>query len=232
MKTGYLLIADILGFSNIIKNVADRELNARIEDWTKLVKTLGEKYNFRNYQLLSDTLFLSVDSSENSSLERLISYSQDLLSLGLQKFIPIKGAISYGNYEWSKSIYGKAVIDAHEIESSENWIGISLISGIPRIEKQWSTNKVICYPTPMKSGRIQLFPVVAWDVPNFDTLVKQTIGKGLTKEGDVFNWSWAEKIKNTLEFKFYLDTLKRENQTGEHFFGMLPIQSIELNLTK
>jgi hypothetical protein len=231
MKTGYLLIADILGFSNIIKNVSDSELNARIGDWTTLIKELGNRYNFTDYQLLSDTLFLSVASSDNETFKRLIHYCQELLSEGLEKFIPIKGALTFGNYEWSEFIYGKAIIDGHEIESSQNWIGITLQHGIPNTENHWSPDKIICYPPPMKGGKMELFPVIAWAVPNTETLIKQTVGKGLIKDGEVLNWNWGEKIRNTIEFKIYLDMLKKRQQTGQYFHGMMPIQVIDLILS-
>jgi hypothetical protein len=230
MKTGYLLIADILGFSNIIKNISDDELNNRLKDCTNLIKDLGNEYGFTEYQLLSDTLFLSVNGNEDATFEKLIQYCQELLSRALEKFIPIKGAVTFGTYEWSDFIFGKAVIEGHTIESNQNWIGISMQSTIPNIKQNWGTDKIVCYPTPMKSGKIQLSPVIAWAVPNSEKLIKQTVGKGLTKEGELLNWSWAEKIKNTIEFKIYLDTLKKDKLTGETFNQLLPIQTIERNL--
>jgi hypothetical protein len=226
MKTGYLLIADILGFSNIIRNVPNKELNERMSDWTNLIKELGKEFGFTDYQLLSDTLFLSVEGSDNETFEKLIHYCQKLLSGGLEKFLPIKGALTYGEYEWGDFIYGKAIITGHEIESSQNWIGVTLQNGIPNTKSHWSPSKIICYPPPMKGGKIKLYPVIAWAVPDYDTLIKQTIGKGLTIEGEQLNWSWAEKIRNTIEFKIYLDILKKENKTGEQFSYMMPIQAI------
>ena len=49
MKTGYLLIADILGFSNIVKNVPNEKLDERMNDWTSLIKDLGNEHGFTDY---------------------------------------------------------------------------------------------------------------------------------------------------------------------------------------
>lgn len=57
--SGQILIADILGFSNIVRNLNGEELNSRIKDWTDLVDGLSKKYELKEYQLLSDTLFLT-----------------------------------------------------------------------------------------------------------------------------------------------------------------------------
>lgn len=232
MKTGYLLIADILGFSNIVKNVPNEKLDERMNDWTSLIKNLGNEHGFTDYQLLSDTLFLSVDGSDNETFEKLIYYCQDLLSRGLKKSLPIKGALTYGDYEWGDFIYGKAIIDGHEIESNQNWIGITLKNDIPNTKSHWSPNKIICYPPPMKGGKIQLYPVIAWTIPDYNTFIKQAVGGGLTKEGDLLNWSWAEKMRNTIEFKIYLDILKKDNHTGEYFCYMMPMEVISAFVDK
>ena len=230
MKKGYLLIADILGFSNIVKNLSDADLTIRINDWTNLLKQLSEKHKLFNFQLLSDTLFLCVEGHDEKDLERLIVYCQDLMEAAIIKSIPIKGAITYGQFEWGDYIYGKPVIEAHEIESKQNWLGITLQPKIPNADKLFTNSKLVVYPTPMKSGPVKLMPVLTWDIPDFNSLILLLSKNGLAKEGEVFEWQWAEKIKNTIEFRIYLKILKKNNLEPNSFYGFLPTQIIELNL--
>lgn len=231
MKTGYLLIADILGFGNIIKNVSDDELSERISEWTTLVKELGAKHGLMNFQLLSDTLFLFVEGDNEELFETLVLYCQDLLQEGIKKSLPIKGAITFGKIDWGDFIYGKAVIEAHNLEIKQNWIGITLNGNVPHIEKNYGVNKIVCYTPPMKSSDIKIYPVITWDIPDFSTLASLTTMKGLTKKGEVLGWSWGEKIRNTIEFRVYLKMLKTSNFSGETFKGgFLPIEIIDMNI--
>lgn len=62
---GYVLIADILGYSQIIQNLDDNELSSRIQEWLKLIDSLINQYEHLKYSLLSDTLFITaLDTKE------------------------------------------------------------------------------------------------------------------------------------------------------------------------
>lgn len=96
MKTGYFLIADILGFSQIVTNLTFEELDKRINEWVILVKETAAKYEIKEYQLLSDTLFLSIEGQDNNSFKVLINFCKELLVCGgLEKSIPIKGSYNF-----------------------------------------------------------------------------------------------------------------------------------------
>ena len=232
MKTGYILIADILGFSNIVRNLEDRELEIRIKDWINLIKTLSDKYEFKEYKLLSDTLFLSCEGNQKPLFENLVNFSIELLDQGLDRMIPIKGSITYGNYEWGDLIYGKPIIEGHMLENNQNWIGITLQNDVPNVDELWDNRKIVCYPSPMKTGVIRLHPVIAWNPPSSEQIIIKTTNKGLVKPKEYMEWTWADKIKNTVDFKIYIEILRSMGANGKEFNGFLPFQTIELNIKK
>ena len=95
---GYFLLADILGFSKIIKNLTAEELCNRISEWVGLVKQTTDDFKIEYYSLLSDTLFIWVSNSERD-LKKVIQVSRHLLNQGIHLSLPIRGAITYGTYE-------------------------------------------------------------------------------------------------------------------------------------
>jgi len=232
MQTGYILIADILGFSNIISNLDDKKLSERVEEWINLVRFLTAKHEIESYQLLSDTIFVAINGTETEHLTKIIEFGKTLLNESLKIDIPIKGAITYGSFSWGELIYGKPIIEAHNLEMNQNWIGITLNSGIPHAEECFNINTLVTYPTPMKKGVIKLYPVIVWDDYSFEDLSKMTVNRGLAMEGEHLSWPWAEKIRNTAEFFLYLKFLKSQSLSCDKFYGLSPIQSIGTSVVK
>ncbi len=176
----YFLIADVLGFSSIVTNLKNDELNARIHAWIGLAEETKSKTGVNDMQLISDTLFVREDDS-NDGLGRLLRFAQLLLEGGIERSFPIRGAITHGCVTWGKLTYGKPVIDAHRLEEALDWIGIACSPNLPHIESFWSWDLVCVYPVPKKNGYIQLLPVVVWSIPEPDTLVTKSGGPGMYK---------------------------------------------------
>ena len=76
---GYFLCVDLLGFSEIIKNLGQDAANLKIESWVKLVEKLVIKHKLEKYQLLSDTLFIGLEDNV-ADLNKIIEFSRDLLN--------------------------------------------------------------------------------------------------------------------------------------------------------
>jgi hypothetical protein len=227
---GYFLTADLLGFGSIVKNSDDGELSSRVANWIELVKRAAAGANLCNrIQLISDTVFVAADSTTDG-LASIIRFARELLTSGARSSLPIRGGISHGTFEWGELTYGKAVIEAHQLESRQNWIGVACCPGIPHVDQLWGEDGLVCYTPPLKSGQIQVMPVVVWDVPSFDELWKSLCSNGLVKKGEVLAWPWAEKVTNTVEFENYLYILRGKQGTYEKFHGFLPIQTISANL--
>jgi hypothetical protein len=223
--TGYFLIADVLGFGRMVHNSPEAALDERIREWVNLVEAAASKFAVDKLQLISDTLFASVPSTIEG-LAKLIDFSRELLTDGIEKSFPVRGAIVHGTFSWGRLTYGQAVIAAHELEQAQNWIGVACASGLPAISTLWSVDRLVCYPPPFKRAAIRLHPVVSWPVPSAARLMTLLMGGGLTREGEVINWNLGEKANNTILFRLYLDLLRANGVPPSQFYGTLPAHPI------
>lgn len=228
-NTGYFLVADLLGFGRIVKNSTEPSLNARIDEWINLVEATAYLHGINHLQLISDTLFVGAPSSVEG-LSGLLGFSRDLLSKGIEKSFPMRGAIVHGEYVFGKLTYGRAVIAAHELEQAQNWIGITCAPNLPGIKDLWSLDRVVCYPAPQKRGQMKLYPVVSWPVPPTEKLMQLLMDGGLTRAQEVITWELGEKANNTILFRLYQEFLRKRVVDCSRFHGTLPVHPIEAGL--
>jgi hypothetical protein len=226
---GYVLLLDLLGFSNIVRNLPPEDLDSRILAWVSLVESAAKESSVSKVSMLSDTVFAAAEPSQEG-LMSLVSMAKIILKSGTEQAFPVKGAITHGEYNWGQLVYGKAVIDAHELESQQNWIGISCAIGLPHIESMWGFDKLICYTAPKKAGHICIHPVVSWDVPNYEQLQASTLKFGLSKAGEMLSWPWADKIQHTIAFSIYKRIISSSNCDPSKFHNSMPIHTIDLNV--
>jgi hypothetical protein len=227
--TGYFFMADLLGFGNIVRNSSDSELSARIGRWTSLVDSLAQEYGIANIQLISDTVFAATDSSAEG-LTKLIRFSRELLNRGVPLSLPVRGAITHGEYEWGRLTYGKAVVAAHDLETAQNWLGVTCDGVLPHINGCWGFGSLLAYPAPMKSGPIMIRPVVDWDVPSANVLSGLLCREGLTRPHEIIHWGFAEKLNNTIQFSIYKAIVQKAKGNPEQFHGLSTMEAIELNV--
>ena len=132
----YLLFLDILGFSQLVntrgRNDVLKVINealAKFDRWQRLnsqFKTIYFSDTFLFYQIpkgYGDWAFLDVYAIGALVLTSLLA-----------KGIPARGAISFGEFdvfgrtEGGHQVYfGRALVEAHEAEQRENWIGITIL---------------------------------------------------------------------------------------------------------
>lgn len=213
----YLLLADVLGFSNIILNSPPDKLPGRIEDWIEIVKKTKRDTDIERIQLISDTLFAQeVDSKDG--LERLFRFSKLLLERGMENSFPIRGAITHGEVSWDEDlIYGEAVVEAHRLERSLDWIGISC-GDLPDVP--WSWDLACCYLVPQKGNEKAKFSVaIPWTTHEKET--SEFRGKwasgGLLKNREDITWAIYSKLFNTLLFEKYVRQCMEENLEPNDF---------------
>lgn len=225
---GYFLVADILGFKNIIENSSKDNLSSRINEWITLVEKAAQKHSIKKYLLVSDTLFVATPLSAEG-LESIILMAKYLLEEGLSNSIPLRGAITHGSFEWGKLVYGKAVIEAYNIEKNQNWIGITCSTEIPHANLHWGEDKLICYSAPMKTGFITWHPVVSWDIPTYRKLSQLLVKKGLVpQKGDCkITYEWIERINNTISFRIYKKVIKKNNLSYGEMHGISSMEYLE-----
>lgn len=228
---GHIMIVDVLGFSNIIQNLSDADLSSRINEWVTLTARAAESTSIDRFSMLSDTVFAATDASEKG-LVALITMARILLNEGIQLSLPVRGAIAYGSFTWGELTYGKAVIEAHQLESEQNWIGISCAASVGLISTCWGYDSLICYPIPLKNGQVSLGAVVSWDVPEYERLVSLAARKGLKKPHEAIHWPWANRIDNTTAFSIYKNILIKGKQDPSHFHGFSPMQGIEMYINE
>lgn len=224
---GYFFVADILGFGNIVRNSNKVDLLARINSWTTIVDSLAHQHDIDNIQLISDTVFAHTESS-TAGLKKLVEFSRSLLNQGVPQSLPIRGAITHGDFDWGRLTYGKAVIDAHELETSQNWIGVSCGS-LPHIADNWGFDSLIAYPTPLKAGLVKIHPVVDWSVP-IKELTKYLTDGGLTHNEEVIQWDLMEKLNNTVQFSVYKSLIRQYKGHPDKFYGVSSMEAISLSL--
>jgi len=212
MDRGYLLIADILGFSKIINNSGESAKNDAVETWLNLVDEAEKKAKLhRKPQLISDTVIAS-SSDDEIGLRKIVQFSRYLLENGVKRSLLIRGAISYGAYEWGRLTYGRTVINAHNLESNQDWIGISCDGDLPRADTLWGPDGLVCYPPPLKQGRIGLQPVVVWAVPEPSELQTASSAFPLAKPEEFMEWPWLRRLRNTVHFGRHLKSLSESNR--------------------
>ena len=200
----YFLFADVLGFTNLVANLNLTTLDKRIEEWQKLVDSIMVDTSVNYLFMISDSVLVKEDDTEEG-LERLLSFSKLLLERGVDNFFPVRGAISKGDVSWGQTIYGKAVLDAIDLEKVQHWIGIACQ---PSLNIPWSWDTVCVYPVPKKTDDVMLMPALIWNMPPVGELMKKCTGQGFMKDGQTFKWDVLFKLKNTAEFGAYVTQAK------------------------
>ena len=132
----YVLLLDILGFSELVESKGAEEIYAvidealqtfdRWEELNALFRTIYFSDTFIFYQAprgYGDWAFLDVYAIGGMVLSALLA-----------KGIPARGAISFGEFEVRADTsgkhqvyFGRALIDAYRAEQRENWIGITIL---------------------------------------------------------------------------------------------------------
>lgn len=223
-RNGICLMVDILGFSSLIENLEERELDNRIKEWVELIKGLTAKFSLESFNLLSDTLF--VKFPEPYDLTKVIAFSKELLEKSTSASIPLRGAVTYGEILTGDFIYGKAVIAAHRLEMNQKWIGITFDKSIPNIENYYHQDQLMAYCVPMKSGFVEVYPVLSWNVPTVLELTKCVSGPGLRDQQNRVNQNILEILTNTSIFKTQRN-LKISQKDDFKNCGMPPSHFVE-----
>jgi hypothetical protein len=240
MKDMYCYVGDLLGFQNTVMNLGKNEQKMRISEWTKFLDESIKRFdNIKNYQLISDTIFIGADSNKNG-LENLLDLSKYLLNEGINKSFLLRGAITFGEADWDdpRIVFGKSIVEAYNLANNQNWIGTCCGERLPHIRSLWNFDRVFVYPVPMKKGAIRLLPAVSWKIPVTEILCRAATDKGLTIKGEVLNWeSYGYKIQNTRLFSMYLEKIKALEERDKpyvadpsQYYGTMTTTLIEIDL--
>ena len=195
-------------------------------EWVDLVQHAGLQARVKETQLISDTLFAREEDSADG-LGRLLEFAQLLLESGVDKSFPLRGGIVHGDAAWSKLPYGKAVIEAHAMEQSLDWLGVACAPGLPGLASLWNWDLVTVYPIPRKAAQAMLLPAVSWKVPSANNLVRKVSENGLMVEGDPYWWDVVSKLERTIQFGIYLKLGKAHGLEPGRYDFLFPMQMVE-----
>ena len=221
------LVADVLGWQQIMSNVTEESRAKRIEDWLWLAGC-AKNYSLR-YQVVSDTVFATADPTE-AGLTTLVEFAKHTLEQGVFRSLPIRGAISLGSVEWrSDSLWGAGVIEAFQIEQNSEWLGITLARSVePIVGSLYADRRLVVYPTPFKSGPVRMNANVGWNIQDFAFLAAYTTREFLAEPDEALGWGWLRKIEETSLFRTYCKLIEAGGLGGERYVGNAHPHLIEL----
>lgn len=132
----YLLLLDILGFSNLVETRGHQEVYATIEKALEPFR-YWERLNgcFRTIYFSDTFVFYQESKGFHTSLFLdIYAIGGMVLSALLAEKIPARGAISFGEFNVNADssgrhqlYFGRAMIEAHRAEQREKWIGITVL---------------------------------------------------------------------------------------------------------
>ena len=130
---GYVALLDVLGFSALVSSDSNGE---KIAAYVSKIESIVNKHHQTSpskkieFVIFSDSIVLTTDSDEDA-LRELITLCSKLLYEMLCDEIALRGCISYGAYTRKNTaagtfVAGRAIIDAYQFETKQNWVGIML----------------------------------------------------------------------------------------------------------
>jgi hypothetical protein len=143
--TGFFGLFDILGYRSLIENNSLEELikihNSVVSGIDEAAVTINHtdedqwlSFDTVGSFMFSDTIVLFQEySTTNLPGGSFILKAALLMRLAFEKGIPLRGAISYGEYYIDENCYlGKPIVEAYETEKIQEWAGAVLCNSAER----------------------------------------------------------------------------------------------------
>jgi len=136
-KQKYLFYLDILGFKNLIKEKSPEDIYKIIDKCLDIYYTWENLNELFSTIYFSDTIIFYQTSEEYQVTAFLDIYgiAGIIYSRLLAEGIPVRGAITYGDFNIKQDSKGKniiyfgdALIEAYDLEKKEEWVGIIISS--------------------------------------------------------------------------------------------------------
>lgn len=134
-KNKYLLYLDILGFSEYVKKQGTEAIYNIVKELLSYIKIWTEaNTNFEVIYFSDSFIFYQKEAQFiDTAFIDIIGIAQDIFIFFLSREIPVRGAITFGEFFVEQNddskhqiYYGKALVEAHKAEQRENWIGITI----------------------------------------------------------------------------------------------------------
>jgi hypothetical protein len=225
MQNRTVAFIDILGFKELVKTTPLEDLAVRFqktltESLPKLTRPVmqpltgprlildGEsKGSWCLQYSFSDTIILiSHDETELACLKLLLYAFRVLQYLTVAKLYA-RGGVSFGEMfvGLDRQIFlGKALIEAFELERSQDWIGCAILESVERSFPKIFENPPIMesvfpfYEVPMKEGPVKQLRTINWRW----NLIAKCGTRSLFQSPN--NWPIRRKVENTLAYAGFI----------------------------
>lgn len=186
----FVAMLDILGFSEVVRNVEPTRLEEIISELKSSMRLLHWEDNISHgiieSLMLSDTIIVWTIDDTALSLQHLVSVVSGVIFNAFSfDNLALRGAISVGEayifpddqvsptLMWNKMVLGKAVIDAHEHEKCQEWAGCVISNeALDRARKnssnahfpmkKWEKSNFVEYDVPIKKKCTQQHYAMNW----------------------------------------------------------------------
>ncbi len=207
-RTGAVTFLDVLGWKGIWqKNEGSIDrLYGLIQEAINKSNEISHEYadfpefrgvdNITNVLSISDTIALFTAGSPDKAIEIHAKICSWLIPYALKQELPLRGAISYGNYSIKENIMlGYAVDEAASWHETTNWIGVVLSpSAQIRCRSHIPASITTYHDIPFKHSEKNLIYCVDWKFEDADSL-DEIIEKKGPHTPEI-----ASKYLNTLAF--------------------------------
>lgn len=222
---GYL---DILGFKDIVKQNSFDRLNGIVEDFTVKCaegidrsRSVGANMKIKlgsgiHARIVSDSIYVWTENDDRlKQFDDLLRIVNVLLVNGFLQGLPLRGVVTFGelflgnvkipgeipiDFHFDNgSVYGRALVEAYELESQMDWSGVLLTPRAwAKVEGEFERGRKFGESAVMRSGNIKSandlfnhFPHLLWyDVPFKD---------GNRRSAISFNWNYKPCIELSVE---------------------------------
>ncbi|MGD8786577.1 MAG: hypothetical protein PVJ60_04065 [Phycisphaerales bacterium] len=169
----YVAFFDILGFKEAVQNDLDEAWGAledvRVsmeETLNTFIKTPDEIILTRNSERtaatnFSDSILIFSLKGNSNDLHSILILSTALFAKSLNRCVPLRGGISYGNFycNYEKNLFcGVPMIRAYELAESAQWSGIIIDDNVAKHYlknpiKSYGKSALMRYLVPVKNKR-------------------------------------------------------------------------------
>ena len=228
---GAVTFLDVLGWKGIWEKEEQNNDNNAITKLQDLIDGLiKEARNIENEEIsrdstlrgknivtevlsISDTIALFTTGNEQFAVNVQAKLSLYALVYGLNIGLPLRGAISYGNYSYAENIMmGYAVDEAANWHESTDWIGVVITPYAKMLLRNNKQDSIYCYPNIPFKGKVNALDwCVDWSFNDENALDE------LIKTKGPYTSDVAAKYLNTLAFfdykKKHQETMGEANDT-------------------
>lgn len=224
--SGAVAFIDILGWkgiwtkdkkAHITLDNAIYDIKFRIEDF--IIKNKNEKIKEFQTISISDTIAILIEGEAQTSINLCADICQYTFCLLLSKNLFVRGAITYGEYQYQNNIMvGPAIDEVTAWHEDADWAGIIQSPSLTFFtEIKFQEDFWIEYDVPLKSISKKKLQCINWPkiLKNQFNITKEDFLEKLKSNGKPLDQTIAKKYFNTYDFYIHCTTEKPSSEIPE-----------------